>query len=50
MAMELEKFEMIKKKIKSAMMYPTVVLIVTVIAVIILLVKVIPTIIKIFPA
>jgi type II secretory pathway component PulF len=49
MANELEKFEMIKRKIKSAMMYPIVVLIITVIAVIILLVKVIPTIITIFP-
>jgi len=49
MAIELEKFELIKKKLKSAMMYPIVVIFVAVVAIIILLVKVIPTIIKIFP-
>lgn len=46
---ELEKFQAIKSKIKSAMLYPSIVMIVAVIAVIILLWKVIPTIIKIFP-
>jgi type II secretory pathway component PulF len=49
MAKELEKFEMIKKKLKSAMMYPTVVIVISVLAVIVLLWKVIPTIIEIFP-
>jgi len=49
MAKELEKFELIKKKIKSAMMYPSVVIIVAVFAIIILLVKVIPSILTIFP-
>jgi len=50
MAIELEKFELIKKKMKSAMMYPAVVIVVAIFAVIILLVKVIPSILKIFPA
>jgi len=49
MAKELERFEMIKKKLKSAMMYPAVVITVSILAVIILLWKVIPTIIQIFP-
>jgi type IV pilus assembly protein PilC len=49
MAAELEKFEMIKKKLKSAMMYPAVVITVSILAVIILLWKVIPTIVQIFP-
>jgi len=50
MAKELEKFELIKKKMKSAMMYPMVVILVAIVAIIILLVKVIPTIVVIFPA
>jgi type II secretory pathway component PulF len=49
MANELEKFELIKKKLKSAMMYPSVVIVVAIFAVIILLVKVIPGILTIFP-
>lgn len=49
MAKELEKFELVKKKLKSAMMYPAIVILVSILAVIILLWKVIPTIIKIFP-
>ncbi len=49
MAKELERFELLKKKLKSAMMYPTVVIIISILAVIVLLWKVIPTIIQIFP-
>ena len=49
MAKELEKFELIKKKLKSAMIYPAIVITVSIFAVIILLWKVIPTIIQIFP-
>ena len=49
MAKELEKFELIKKKLKSAMIYPVIVIIVSIFAVIILLWKVIPSIIQIFP-
>ena len=49
MSVELEKFEMIKKKVKSAMMYPIIMLLVAMAAVVILLVKVIPSIIGIFP-
>ena len=50
MAVELEKFQAIKSKLKSAMMYPSIVLLVAIAAVIILLIKVIPSIIQIFPA
>lgn len=49
MSIELEKFQMIKQKIKSAMMYPMVVIFITVLAVIILLRKVVPAIIEMFP-
>lgn len=49
MSTELEKFQAIKSKIKSAMMYPAVVLFISIIAVIILLWKVIPTIVTMFP-
>ncbi len=49
MAIELEKFEQIKKKLKSAMIYPIIVLMVAVVAIVVLLVKVIPSILKIFP-
>jgi len=49
MAKELEKFEMIKKKMKSAMMYPAVVIVVSIFAILILLIKVIPSILVIFP-
>jgi len=49
MAVELEKFELIKKKLKSAMMYPIIIIAIAIIAIIILLVKVIPSILKIFP-
>ena len=49
LAEELEKSEILKKKIRSAMMYPMVVISVAIIAVIILLVQVIPNIIKVFP-
>jgi len=49
MAKELEKFELIKKKMKSAMMYPAVVIVVAIFAILILLIKVIPSILIIFP-
>jgi len=49
MAVELEKFELIKKKLKSAMMYPIIIIAIAIIAIIILLVKVIPSILEIFP-
>ena len=49
MATELERFEMLKKKLKSAMMYPAIVILISIWAVIILLWKVIPSIISIFP-
>jgi len=49
MAIELEKFELIKKKLKSAMMYPIIIIGIAIIAIIVLLVKVIPSILKIFP-
>ncbi len=50
MARELKKFELIKKKLRSAMMYPSIVLVIATWAVIILLIKVIPAILTIFPA
>jgi len=50
MSKEIEKFQSIKNKIKSAMMYPSVVISISIFAVIILLWKVIPSIIQIFPA
>jgi len=50
MAKELEKFQLIKGKLKSAMMYPMVVIFISIIAIVVLLVKVIPTIITIFPS
>ena len=49
MAVELEKFELIKKRLKSAMTYPIVILWIAWIAVAILLIKVIPSILTIFP-
>ena len=49
MAVELEKFEQIKKKLKSAMIYPSIILIIAGFAIAILLIKVIPSILIIFP-
>ncbi len=49
MSIELEKFQAIKGKVKSAMMYPSVVILISIFAVVILLWKVIPTIVTIFP-
>jgi type II secretory pathway component PulF len=49
MALELEKFELIRKKLKSAMIYPVMVIIIAIFAVIVLLLKVIPAITEIFP-
>ncbi len=48
-AEELENFQKTKNKIKSAMMYPMILLTFAVIAVAILLIKVIPTIVTLFP-
>lgn len=48
-AEELENFQRTKNKIKSAMMYPLVLLIFAVVAVAVLLIKVIPTIVTLFP-
>jgi len=50
MSIELEKVQNIKSKIKSAMMYPSIVILVSIGAVGILLIKVIPGIVKFFPA
>jgi len=50
MSIELEKMQIIKSKIKSAMMYPSIVILVSIAAVILLLLKVIPGIIQFFPA
>jgi len=49
MSNELEKFQEIKWKLKSAMMYPVMILIFAAIAVVVLLIKVIPVIVEIFP-
>jgi type IV pilus assembly protein PilC len=49
MAIELEKFELIKKKLKSALMYPVMILLIAIWGIVILLVKVIPSILTIFP-
>gem|GEM_PF-2318348 len=49
MSNELEKFQEIKGKLKSAMMYPVMILIFAAIAVCVLLIKVIPVIVDIFP-
>jgi type II secretory pathway component PulF len=49
-ANELENFAKIKSKVKSAMMYPTVVIIFAIIAVLVLLRKVVPTIVDLFPS
>lgn len=50
MAKELENFQKIKSKIKSAMTYPVMVLIFAWFAVVILLIKVLPVIIGMFPS
>ncbi len=47
---ELENFAKIKWKIKSAMMYPTIVIIFAIIAVVVLLRKVVPVIVDLFPS
>ena len=47
---ELENTQKLKKKIKWAMMYPTMVLLFALWAVVILLIKVIPTIVNMFPS
>ena len=49
-ALDLEQYETIKRKIKSAMTYPVILITVTIVAVIVLLVKVIPTIVGLFPS
>lgn len=46
---ELESFQVIRNKMKNAMTYPVVVLIIAAIAVAILLIKVMPTIVSLFP-
>jgi type II secretory pathway component PulF len=46
---ELENFQRIQQKIKSAMSYPIVLIVFAVLAVSVLLVKVVPTIISLFP-
>lgn len=48
-AEELENFQRTKGKIKSAMMYPIILLVFAILAVGVLLVKVIPTIVTLFP-
>lgn len=48
-AEELENFQRTKNKIKSAMMYPIILLVFAILAVWVLLVKVIPTIVTLFP-
>lgn len=47
---ELENFQQIKWKLKSALMYPSVVLVFTAIAVVILLIYVMPTMVDMFPS
>lgn len=49
MSIELEKFQIIRWKIKSAMAYPTVVILISILAVIVLLRKVVPAIVEMFP-
>lgn len=49
-AEELENFQKIKAKVKNAMMYPIVVIIIAIFAIIILLVKVMPTMVSLFPS
>lgn len=48
-AQELENYQKTRNKIKSAMMYPIILMVFAVIAVIVLLVKVIPSIASLFP-
>jgi len=48
-ANELENLQLVKSKIKNAMMYPVMVIIFAILAVIVLLVKVLPNIISMFP-
>ncbi len=47
---ELENYQKIKGKLKSALMYPSMVLIFTAIAIVILLIKVMPTMVDLFPS
>ncbi len=49
-AIELENLQKIKQKIKKAMTYPTILILLSIIAVVILLVVVMPTIVKMFPS
>jgi type IV pilus assembly protein PilC len=48
-ATELENYQMIQQKIKSALSYPTALIIFTIIAVAVLLIKVVPSIVSMFP-
>ncbi len=49
LADELENFQQIQSKVKSAMIYPSFVILIAIIAVIILLIYVIPTMVEMFP-